>query len=137
MEKEVRDEYSPIKENYSGFDLWVSGEGSIGTTEFTENVRLLKKFLQNFIPNYVPNLTLENYQEVLKDFVDETNNKIQAINQKIEDFAKPEYLTIITNEIIEVYNLNKWCRENNLHSSSMNRMLSGTRKYYNIWTRGE
>jgi ethanolamine utilization cobalamin adenosyltransferase len=33
--------------------------------------------------------------------VDETNAKIQVINEKIVDFAKPEYLTIITNEIIE------------------------------------
>lgn len=42
-----------------------------------------------------------------------------------------------TGEIIEVFNLNKWCKENGLHSSSMNRMISGERKYYNVWMKGE
>lgn len=35
--------------------------------------------------------------------------------------------------VAEIFNMNKWCREMGLHSSSMGRVLRGTRKTYRGW----
>lgn len=36
--------------------------------------------------------------------------------------------------IVEIFNMNKWCREQGLCSSSMNRMIMGGRKSYRGWS---
>lgn len=37
--------------------------------------------------------------------------------------------------IVEVFNMEKWCKDNGMHSSSMGRMLSGGRKTYRGWSK--
>ena len=86
----------------------------------------------------------ENLPQVNHIDRDKTNNHYSNLEwctnqQNCEHALSKTYLlkNRHTGETIEVFNLNKWCRENGLHSSSMTRMLSGERKYYNAWMKGE
>ena len=88
-------------------------------------------FLDN--PNNLPHVNHKNHIK--------TDNSIDNLEWCTAQYnaeyslAKNYKLINRNGEVVEVFNMERWRKDNGMHSSSMGRMLAGGRKTYRGWSR--
>ena len=101
-----------------------------------ENKRLTKRVHRLVAENYIPNP--DNLPQINHKDENKNNNNVSNLewcdNQYNAEYSKCKFKWIIenliTNEIIEVINLSKFLKENNLDSRHLYRTLKGNIKHH-------
>ena len=113
---------SKDKNGYKKINVYVNGK------QFSKNVHRMvaETYLEN--PHNLPHV---NHIDENKE-----NNNIENLEwstaQKNKEHSAAKYYlieNIETGELITVYNLKKWCRDNHFHESGLLSTLAGTRKH--------
>lgn len=128
-----------------GYNLTRGGEGTLGfnpSQETREKMRQAKLGKTHTNRSYKPRAphtkeTKAKISEKLKGnkhfqgktFSEETKKLLSELRAKTWLVKNPE------GNIIEVYNMQKFCLENNLHNSAISGVLAGKRSHHKGWTK--
>lgn len=119
----------PVTKGYMQVVLFLEGK--------KKNARVHRLVAQAFLPN--PN----NLPQINHLDKNKKNNHLSNLewctNQENCEHALAKHYRIVhkTGAVAEIYNMNQWCRDQGLCSSSMGRVLNGSRKTYRGWMLGE
>lgn len=101
------------------------------------------KSKMHLIHNLVADAFLDGRRGRQVNHIDEdtSNNRVSNLeymtHQENVEYTCAKYynLTSPDGEVISIYNLNKFCRENNLSDSNIHKVLSGEREHHKGWTK--
>lgn len=113
----------PDKDGYLKFAFTVKGNKTV-------NKFVHRLVYETFVGPIPPGLTVDHEDN------DRTNNHyknlqlMEAVDNVIKGNAKHWTAVSPTGEVVEIYNLAKFCRDNGLHGSHMADVLNGKPKYH-------